>query len=110
MGVMGGAVLSPDPRLNQPMNGSGTTTSSSSSKQQHHPKSGRSSSHHGGSGKKKSSPIPGSSYGGGGGNAGKELFVLVAAEAMPLSSAGTNIIQDWNSARKIPLSFYNYEP
>lgn len=86
MGVMGGAVLSPDPRINQSMNGSSSSTSSS---KQHHPKSGRSSSHHGGSGKKKSSPIPASSQGGS--NAGKELFVLVAAEAMPLSSAGTEI-------------------
>ena len=90
-------MLSPDPRINQPMNGS----SSSSGKQQHHPKSSRSSSHHGGSGKKKSSPIPASSQGGGS-NAGKELFVLVATEAMPLSSAGTNItdVQDCNFARK----------
>ena len=88
---MGGAVLSPDPRINQSMNGSssGGSGSSSSGKQHHHPKFGRSSSHHGGSGgKKKSSPIPASSHGGGGSNTGKELFVLVAAEAMPLSSAG----------------------
>ena len=87
MGVMGGAVLSPDPRMNQSMNGNSAGNNSSGGKQ-HHPKSSRSSSHHGGSGKKKSSPIPSSSSHGGGSNAGKELFVLVAAEAMPLSSAG----------------------
>ena len=79
MGVMGGAVLSPDPRMNQSLNGS-------TGKQQHQQsKSSRSSSHHGGLGKKKSSPIP-ASHGASG--TIKDLFVLVAAEAMPLGSAG----------------------
>ena len=84
--------MSPDPRINPSMNGTSGSCSSSGGGgvKQHHPKTSRGSSHHGGSGKKKSSPVPGSSssHGGGGSNAGKELFVLVAAEAMPLSSAG----------------------
>lgn len=78
MGVIGAAVLSPDPRMNPTMNGG--------SKQ---PKSGTHGSSHGGSHKKKNSPIP-ANHGGGGGSSGasKDHFVLVAAEAMPLSSAG----------------------
>ena len=81
---MAGAVLSPDPRLNPSMNGS--SSSSGGKQQQQQTKTSRSSSHHGsGSHKKKSSPIPAAQ---GGSNAGKDHFVLVAAEAMPLGSAG----------------------
>lgn len=70
---MGGAVLSPDPRMN-PLNGG--------NKQ---PKVTRSSSHHGG--KKKSSPVPAAQAASN--ISGKDHYVLVAAEAMPLGNAGT---------------------
>ena len=79
MGVMGAAVLSPDPRMNPTMNGGSKP-----------PKPGGS---HSSSHKKKNSPIPanhgvGGGGSGGGGGVSKDHFVLVAAEAMPLSSAG----------------------
>ena len=78
MGVIGGSVLSPDPRINPAMNGG--------SKQQQSKSTNRGLSHHSGSQKKKSSPIPASHAGGS--NASKDHYVLVAAEAMPLGSAG----------------------
>ena len=80
MGVMGGAVLSPDPRMNPAMNGGGKQS-----------KAGTRSSSHGGSQKKKSSPIPANHCGGG--SANKDHFVLVAAEAMPLSTAGNDSLR-----------------
>ena len=80
MGSMGAALLSPDPRLNPAMNGgSGTKQPKNTSRSLSHQSSG-------GSQKKKSSPVPASHVGGS--NPSKDHYVLVAAEAMPLSSAG----------------------
>lgn len=83
MGVMGGSVLSPDPRMNPNMNGGGGKQTKSVV---------RSSSHHGSGQKKKASPTPGTQLGGNMTNGGKDHFMMVAAEAMPLSSAGMYVI------------------
>ena len=80
MGVIAGSVLSPDPRMNPAMNGG------SKQQQQQSKSTNRGLSHHGGSQKKKSSPVPASHAGGC--NPSKDHYVLVAAEAMPLGSAG----------------------